>query len=84
MVSRKPISIDQTVHYYATDDFEGRILGGDATNSDEIDESDFLSPTISLSQGLFAQVVLWNGSAGGIDEDIKSLSLVVEGTNQQN
>jgi hypothetical protein len=84
VVGRKPISIGKTVHYYATYDFDARLLGGDTTNTDETDGKDFLRPpTISLPKGLFAQVVLWNGSAGGVDEEIESLSLVVEGTDQR-
>jgi hypothetical protein len=84
VVGREPIMIGRTVHYYATYDFETRQAGGDSTNRKETDKTDFLARTISLPKGLFAQVVLWNGSAGGVDEEIKSLSLVVEGIDQGN
>jgi len=52
----------------------------DTTNTDETDKKDLKGPPVNLLKGLFGQLVLWNGSAGGVNEDIESLSLVVEGT----
>jgi hypothetical protein len=67
------IQKDSDVHYYATYNFDTGRPSGDVDNF-----KGGYAPPLTLSDGLYAQVFLWNGNPG-VNVNVDKISVTVEG-----
>jgi hypothetical protein len=78
VVGNTAVTPGSIIHYVATYDFDTRQWGGNL-DLKITRQKLFANPRLTCPDGLYAQVLFWAGSTA-VDLDVKSATVVVEGT----